>query len=197
MKNTKTTIPITLRKELTADPFYSTCSLYGQHGHQCDGRITWEHAIIVAGKSYQSKWSIIPLCAAGHGVDQFQDNHEMKKELNEWVALSRARPENIYEAFGIITHPLDWNDFEHPNRLDKSWNMFQRRKYLISKYGKYIPKVPTILSNHTPALIGADLCKDLLALKRIAASMDIHITAIESTRMPVPINLMGIECKKI
>lgn len=185
MKQTKSTIPLTLRKKLSEDPFYSTCSLYGQHGHQCDGRITWEHAIIVAGKSYQSKWSIIPLCASGHGVDHFQDNHEMRKELNEWVAYMRATEKDILDIFGE----------KSVSPLGKSQSIFRRINYLRYKYGDYVSKTPPILSNHLPTIIGPDLVKDILALKRIAASMDIHIIAIESIRIPVRINLMGIDCK--
>lgn len=77
------------------DPEYKVCMLYGHHGHVCGGRLTREHVIVFAGKSYQSKWSIISLCAKGHSVDEYQDNGDLNKELNLWVALNRATPEEL------------------------------------------------------------------------------------------------------
>lgn len=91
----RTTIPKKLRKEMEIDPEYKVCMLYGHHGHICGGRITKEHTLIFAGKSYQARWSIISLCARGHAVDQYQDNHECNKELNLWIALNRALPEEL------------------------------------------------------------------------------------------------------
>ncbi len=82
MKTKPTTIPRKLRAELALDPEYRICSLDGYPGHVCAGRITWEHAII-------------PLCARAHDVDFYQDGHNMVKELNVWVALNRATPQEL------------------------------------------------------------------------------------------------------
>lgn len=79
------------------DPFYRTCALAGYHGHVCEGRITWEHALYNAGKKVQKKFAIIPICARAHEVDLWQDAGTMDKALNQWVALSRATPEELRE----------------------------------------------------------------------------------------------------
>jgi len=127
MKSKTTVIPDPIRKELKQDPFYLTCSLFGHHGHTCDGRITWEHALVIGGKKLQLKWGIIPLCAKGHEVDQFQDGHSMIKEMNEWVALSRASVQDILDLFGEA----------EVTSLSKSRLWTQRRTWLIQKYGEY------------------------------------------------------------
>ncbi len=95
MKTKPTTIPRKLRAELALDPEYRICSLDGYPGHVCAGRITWEHAIIYGGKKVQERWAIIPLCARAHDVDFYQDGHNMVKELNVWVALNRATPQEL------------------------------------------------------------------------------------------------------
>lgn len=88
-----TPVPPKLRKQLAADPEYQVCSLYGYH--ECGGRITWEHAIIYAGRQVQERWAIIPLCARGQEVDQYQDDRTMNKQMNRWVALNRASDEDL------------------------------------------------------------------------------------------------------
>lgn len=85
-----TPIPPKLRKIIDADPFYKTCALYGQKDHVCGGRITMEHTHIYAGKQIQELWAIIPICARGQEVDEYQDAHTMNKQMNKWVALNRA-----------------------------------------------------------------------------------------------------------
>lgn len=90
-----TPIPPKLRKEIDNDPFYKTCCLYGHKEHICEGRVTMEHSLIYAGKQVQEKYAIIPVCARGQEVDQFQDAHTMNKELNVWVALNRATDEEL------------------------------------------------------------------------------------------------------
>ena len=53
-----TPIPKELSDEMSNDVFYSRCA---RSNGSCEGRITWEHAFIYAGKQIQEKWSIIPL----------------------------------------------------------------------------------------------------------------------------------------
>lgn len=122
MKTSKTIIPLKLREELAADPVYSTCMLFGQDGHVCEGSITWEHAIRYAGKSYQKKWAIVPICEKGHAVNKFQDAGTMSKEINQWVALNRATDAELRE-------------------ISKAENYFQTKKYLNSLYGEYFYKI--------------------------------------------------------
>lgn len=123
MKNTFSTIPLKQRREMDADPLFKICSLYGQKGHECGGRVTWEHTMMFAGKKIQIKVFIIALCARGHEVDQYQDGGTMNKEMNVWVALNRA-------------------DEEQLEVLSKAEDLIQKRDYLNGKYGKYVQKFP-------------------------------------------------------
>lgn len=109
-------IPLKLRKQLADDPEYRLCSLC-KHG-ECGGRITWEHAIIYAGKKVQERWAIIPLCEKHHAVNSYQDAGTMNKEMNIWVALNRASDEEL-------------------TRFSKATNYQAKRDYLNSKYGKF------------------------------------------------------------
>lgn len=122
----RTTIPKKLREELASDLEYKICSLYNYH--ECAGDITWEHAIIHQGRSLQKKWSIIPLCAKGHAVNDFQDAGTMNKQMNQWVALNRASVEELKE----ISQAIDY---------------LKLRGYLNKKHGIYIPFIPTALSS--------------------------------------------------
>lgn len=80
-------IPPKLKKEMLTDPYYKTCARKDEH---CDGRITWEHAIIYAGKQLNERWAIIPLCTYHHSVDRHQDGTGLDKEENIRIALNRA-----------------------------------------------------------------------------------------------------------
>lgn len=77
-----TPIPKPLREEMAADPYYKTCAR-SQEG-ECEGRVTWEHAWIYAGRQIQEKWAIIPLCVWHHLGDG------LDKDLNHLLALLRA-----------------------------------------------------------------------------------------------------------
>lgn len=133
MKNTKTVIPMNLRQEMEVDPFYKTCSLYGQLidgvEHKCEGRVTWEHAMIYAGKKIQKKWAIIPLCEKGHAVDNFQDAGTMVKDANQWVALNRATRAELEE-------------YTHPDIMFNKVDYFNEKERLNALYGVYTHKIP-------------------------------------------------------
>lgn len=73
---------------MLADPYYKTCARKTDGG--CDGRITFEHAIIYAGRQLQEKWAIVPICARHHEVDGYQDNGDLDKARNVHIALNRA-----------------------------------------------------------------------------------------------------------
>lgn len=83
----------------------------------CRGRLTLEHAFIYAGKQINEDWAIIWLCAFHHAVDEFQDGGNLEKDLNQFLALSRATPEDLAK---------------YPR---KDWA--QLRRYLTVKYGTY------------------------------------------------------------
>lgn len=110
-------VPAKLRDALAKDPEYKRCALRGYH--RCDGRITWEHAIIFAGKQLQARWAIIPLCARGHGVDEYQDAGTIDKQKNHWVALNRATDEEL-------------------RAISKATNYIHERKRLNEIYGEYV-----------------------------------------------------------
>ena len=100
-------IPIKLKKEILADPYYKQCARKDRH---CKGRITFEHALIYAGRQIQEKWAIIPLCAYHHSVDKFQDGGGLDKRINERIAVSRATPEDLAK------YPKrNWKQYENKN----------------------------------------------------------------------------------
>ena len=97
-------IPQKLRITLAADPEYKVCAKSGFPGHICDGRITWEHAVIYAGKQVQARWAIIPICALAHSVDWHQNNGDLNKEVNLWIALNRASDEELDAYSKVIPY---------------------------------------------------------------------------------------------
>ncbi len=117
-------IPPKLKADFLADPAYKTCMLYGHHGHTCEGRITFEHTLIFAGKQLQTKYAIIALCAKGHEVDNFQDAGTMVKDMNVWIALNRA---NDYDLM-LISKAIDYK---------------RMRDNLNTKYGPWEQRFPT------------------------------------------------------
>lgn len=92
-------IPLKLRQQLEADPYYHQCArqiLLGDHVCQGDpirgryGRmIEWEHALVHAGKQVQAPFAIVPLCWWAHR------GPGATKEVNVWIALNRASGDEI------------------------------------------------------------------------------------------------------
>lgn len=70
----------------------------------CKGRITWEHALIYAGRQIDEVWAIIKLCAYHHGVDEFQDCGDLQKEKNVWIALNRATDDELRKYSKAINY---------------------------------------------------------------------------------------------
>jgi len=85
-------IPQWLKEEILVDTYYKVCC---RKNKDCKGRITWEHVFIYAGRQINEKWNIIPLCAYHHSVDEFQDGDGLNKRINEYIAISRATPEDL------------------------------------------------------------------------------------------------------
>ena len=104
-------MPLKLRKELSKDPYYSQCV---RENCECEGRITWEHAIIVGGRQLQRRWAIIPLCVFHHLGEG------LNKEVNQCIALCRATEEDL---------------LEFPKAYSR---LKQLKQYLIGNYGRYI-----------------------------------------------------------
>lgn len=117
-------IPESLKKEILADPYYEKCARADEG--DCQGRITWEHAIIYKGQQVNALWAIIPICAFHHDVDQFQDGGNLDKEKHEWIALNRATDEDILD----MTCELIISSYS------KAIYYTRRLSYLNTIYGK-------------------------------------------------------------
>jgi len=109
-------IPKPLLKEILDDTYYKKCVRHKEGS--CKGRITFEHTHIYGGKQIQEKWAIIPLCAFHHGVGVYQDKGDLKKELGQWIALTRATDEEL-------------------ERISKAIDYKARKNYLNDKYKHY------------------------------------------------------------
>lgn len=79
-------IPKKLREEMAEDPYMKICARENQ---DCSGRITWEHAIIYAGRQIQERWAIIPLCEYHHL------GKGLNKRINRQIAFNRAMEEDL------------------------------------------------------------------------------------------------------
>lgn len=96
MKHTHTVMGAKLRRQVNENPEYTRCAL--TLPHDCRGRITRSHDVYVAGKKVQRMWAVPPICAAAHGVDEFQDAGTMvPQRMRRWVALNRATDEELME----------------------------------------------------------------------------------------------------
>lgn len=113
-------MPAKLRKTLDQDPFYHACARAGIGGHECAGRVTWNHAVIVAANQLQEGWAIVPECEKAHGVGRYQDLHDRDPEISLWIALNRA-PESRLE------------DLTRLGGMD----YIRRRDWLNAKFGVY------------------------------------------------------------
>lgn len=75
-----------LREEMASDSYYSRCARFDA---DCRGRITWEHALIYAGRQVNEKFAIIPLCVYHHlGAG-------LVKKENQRIALERATDDDL------------------------------------------------------------------------------------------------------
>lgn len=99
-------IPKTLKDDIASDPYYKHCA---RRSGECEGRITWEHAWIYAGRQINEKWTIIPLCWYHHL------GSGLNKEVNQYLSIVRASENDLRK------YPKgDWH---------------QKRRYLVGKYG--------------------------------------------------------------
>ncbi len=63
--------------------------------HECQGRITWEHAFTYAGRQIDEAWAIVKICAWAHDVDEFQGGGNLDKGKNQLIGLLRATEEDF------------------------------------------------------------------------------------------------------
>jgi len=102
-------IPLKLREEIAKDPFMKRC-IY-EHigkGHECRGRIEWEHAFIYQTQINEA-WAIVPVCTYHHRGDG------LDKDYNRYCAIIRADIDDIMRS------------------MPKT-NWRQIKKYLCEKY---------------------------------------------------------------
>jgi len=95
-------IPPKLREQMANDPYYKKCARIMDGG--CDGSITWEHALIFAGRQVNEPWAIIPICEYHHAVGKHQDGGNLLKEKNVWIALNRATDEQLSAVSKAINY---------------------------------------------------------------------------------------------
>lgn len=70
----------------------------------CDGRLTFEHAIIYAGKQLDKAWAIVILCEKHHAVNNYQDAGTLNKEKNVWIALNQATDTELMEVSKAVDY---------------------------------------------------------------------------------------------
>lgn len=97
-------IPPESRETMSKDPYFQSCSLYGQAFGECDGRITWDHPLRYAGSQVVEPWATNPLCAKHHNVDQWQDAKTYKEEISLWVVLSNATKQQIISVSKAVDY---------------------------------------------------------------------------------------------
>jgi hypothetical protein len=95
-------IPKKILAEILADPYYKVCAR--KEDGSCNGRITFEHALIFAGKQVQEKFAIIPLCTYHHAVDMHQDGGQLDKDRNVQIALNRATEIELRAISKVINY---------------------------------------------------------------------------------------------
>jgi hypothetical protein len=82
-------IPVKLREELAADPFYKKCCLTGT----MSGKVDFHHNLIYAGRQVQEKWCILPVANSIHQYHQGITS-EVKEKL-KWIMYNRATDEEL------------------------------------------------------------------------------------------------------
>lgn len=86
-------IPRPLLQELLKDKRFQKCERAKENN--CQGRLTFEHVWVYAGKQIQEKWALICLCAYHHAVYQFLDCGDLNKELNQYLSLCYAKEQDF------------------------------------------------------------------------------------------------------
>ncbi len=100
---------------MDALPEYHTCMRKMLlDDHECEANpmtgqeIEWEHPFTFAGPQINEKWAIVPLCWLVHS------GGKMNKEINIWIALNRATPEELKK----YSKAIPWfNRREHLNKI--------------------------------------------------------------------------------
>ena len=111
-------IPQKLKEEMATDPYYKTCA---RADTECNGRITWEHAFIHAGRQINEKWAIIPLCWYHHlGLG-------LIKVENEKIAAGRATEKDREKYPSINWQYLDKLRLKNEGGKDRQRTLQQNK----------------------------------------------------------------------
>jgi len=70
----------------------------------CAGKLTFEHALIFAGKQVDEAWAIVILCSRHHAVNEYQDGGDLQKEKNVWIALNQATDDELRQYSKAIDY---------------------------------------------------------------------------------------------
>ncbi len=124
-------IKISHQEHMDNSPFYQVCAR-AKEG-KCDGRITREHAIYFKGKQVNEPWAIVPLCIYHHKLEKYQGDGDLQKEINRWIAYSRATVQDLCDLTG---EPLSYIG----NKLSKVYPLVMERGRMEIKYGVYDEK---------------------------------------------------------
>lgn len=130
-------IPPPQREAMEQMPFFRVCALAAVPGHECEGRITWDHPLTYGGPQLiEQNWTV-PLCASAHNVDYYQDAKTYKQEMSIWVALGRSTNEQILS-------------------ISKANNYTRDKARLTEKYGVYDENeaIRVYLEKHPPLIPG-------------------------------------------
>ena len=85
-----------VKRELKDSKYHGKClRALLLEDHECQGRITWEHALTYAGRQMDEYFAIIFLCAYSHSVDEFQDCGILDKQINHWIAINRMTEDDF------------------------------------------------------------------------------------------------------
>lgn len=98
-------IPVKLKKEMEADPFYKKCCITGLT--KC--KIDWHHNFTWQGRQLNEKWAILPLAEHIH--------HQITKykEKCDWIMLNRATDDELRQYSKAVDY------LAMRNRLNKQY----------------------------------------------------------------------------
>jgi hypothetical protein len=128
-------IPATIKKQIDSLPFYKVCAKAHLKDHTCSGKITLEHAVEFAGKRLNELWAIIPLCEYGHSVNTHLDGGDLNKEINLWIALSRASGGDLIAVSKAVNYTRELD------RLTKKYGVYNEAE-AVAAYMALYPSIP-------------------------------------------------------
>lgn len=86
-----------VKDQILSDEFYDTCCRADEG--DCQGGITWEHALIYASRQMDEVFAILPVCEYHHAVGIYQDTGKLDKKKHEWIAISRMTDEDMLKYY--------------------------------------------------------------------------------------------------